>query len=97
MIFQIGASVTMLYKIANFYFLKIVYFLQYYKNCFFLQILEQPWVSNETEHLESVENIHITNDLKFKIFEDLWNKGFYITDGSKFGGDFLAYPGMNYS
>ena len=86
-----------MYKIANFYFLKMVFFYNIIKNCFFLQISEQPWVSNETEHLESVENIHITNELKFKIFEDLWNKGFYITDGSKFGGDFLAYPGMNYS
>ena len=65
------------------------------KGVFFFQISEQPWISNETEQLESVENIHITNELKSKIFEDLWNKGFYITDGSKFGGDFLAYPGMN--
>merc|ERR1712141_554472 len=42
-------------------------------NVLFQTFQEQPWVSNETEHLESVENIHITNELKFKIFEDLWN------------------------
>ena len=26
-------------------------------------------------------------------FADLWHKGFYITEGEKFGADFLAYPG----
>lgn len=31
--------------------------------------------------------------IKFKIFNDLWEKGYYLTSGSKFGGDFLAYPG----
>ncbi|KAI9015211.1 hypothetical protein BC832DRAFT_618824 [Gaertneriomyces semiglobifer] len=31
--------------------------------------------------------------LKFKVFSALWAKGYYITSGSKFGGDFLLYPG----
>ncbi|CAB3365989.1 Hypothetical predicted protein [Cloeon dipterum] len=31
--------------------------------------------------------------LKFKTFADLWRRGFYVTAGQKFGGDFLAYPG----
>lgn len=31
--------------------------------------------------------------LRCKIFHDLWSKGFYLTSASKFGGDFLAYPG----
>lgn len=31
--------------------------------------------------------------LKEKVFEDLWNKGNYVTGGEKFGGDFLLYPG----
>ena len=26
-------------------------------------------------------------------FFDLWRRGFFLTDGSKFGADFLAYPG----
>lgn len=30
---------------------------------------------------------------KMLVFEDLWNRGYYITPGAKFGGDFLAYPG----
>ena len=28
-----------------------------------------------------------------KIFSDLWEKGYFITNGSKFGGDYLVYPG----
>ncbi|XP_024086215.1 tRNA-splicing endonuclease subunit Sen34 [Cimex lectularius] len=31
--------------------------------------------------------------LKYKVFKDLWGKGYYITMGTKFGGDFLIYPG----
>ena len=32
-------------------------------------------------------------EVKRQVFGDLWQKGFYLTDGAKFGGDFLAYPG----
>ncbi|ORX63790.1 tRNA-intron endonuclease catalytic domain-like protein, partial [Basidiobolus meristosporus CBS 931.73] len=31
--------------------------------------------------------------LRYRIYVDLWDKGYYITPGSKFGGDFLLYPG----
>jgi len=31
--------------------------------------------------------------LRQDIFKDLWERGFYLTDGTKFGADFLAYPG----
>ncbi|XP_070209278.1 tRNA-splicing endonuclease subunit Sen34-like [Littorina saxatilis] len=27
------------------------------------------------------------------VFQDLWEKQYYLTSGQKFGGDFLAYPG----
>lgn len=35
-----------------------------------------------------------TTSTKCAVFEDLWNKGFYITKGQKFGGDFLVYLGI---
>jgi len=31
--------------------------------------------------------------LRYKVFKDLWSKGFYLTCGVKFGGDFLVYEG----
>mmetsp|Transcript_142830 Transcript_142830/g.249115 ORF Transcript_142830/g.249115 Transcript_142830/m.249115 type:complete len:292 (-) Transcript_142830:294-1169(-) len=31
--------------------------------------------------------------LQCVVFHDLWKKGWYITSGSKFGADFLLYPG----
>lgn len=34
-----------------------------------------------------------TNKLKCSVYEDLWDKGYYITSGRKFGGDFLVYLG----
>lgn len=40
-----------------------------------------------------VEKLQNYSVLKAKIYEDLWHKGYYITDGEKFGGDFLLYPG----
>ncbi|XP_050430616.1 tRNA-splicing endonuclease subunit Sen34 [Adelges cooleyi] len=31
--------------------------------------------------------------LRYKVFKDLWTKGFYLTCGIKFGGDYLVYNG----
>ncbi len=28
-----------------------------------------------------------------RVFRDLWDKGYYLTSGGKFGGDYLVYPG----
>ncbi|OXU21868.1 hypothetical protein TSAR_005214 [Trichomalopsis sarcophagae] len=30
---------------------------------------------------------------RYKVFKDIWEQGFYVTSGQKFGCDFLAYPG----
>ena len=30
-----------------------------------------------------------------EVFRNLWEKGFYMGGGSKFGGDWLVYPGMD--
>ena len=31
--------------------------------------------------------------LRYRVFEDFWQKGYFLTSGGKFGGDFLVYPG----
>lgn len=31
--------------------------------------------------------------LRYRVFKDLWEKNYYLTKASKFGGDFLVYPG----
>ncbi|XP_054156676.1 tRNA-splicing endonuclease subunit Sen34-like, partial [Oppia nitens] len=31
------------------------------------------------------------SELRYQVFKDLWNKNYYITDGIKFGCDFLCY------
>lgn len=33
------------------------------------------------------------DELKYRIFRDLWSKGYYVTMGNSFGGDFLIYKG----
>lgn len=33
------------------------------------------------------------HEARYKVFRDLWQKGYYLTSGGKFGGDFLVYPG----
>lgn len=40
-----------------------------------------------------VTDVTIENVRKYKVFKDLWNKGFFITTGDSFGCDFLTYPG----
>ncbi|XP_073427247.1 tRNA-splicing endonuclease subunit Sen34 isoform X2 [Dendrobates tinctorius] len=34
-----------------------------------------------------------SHEARYKVFRDLWQKGYYLTSGGKFGGDFLVYPG----
>jgi tRNA-splicing endonuclease subunit Sen34 len=58
--------------------------------------LSLPWNEDASERLTpakwdwpATEKDHI----RYKIFKSLWEKGFYISKGSKFGGDFLLYPG----
>ena len=34
---------------------------------------------------------------KCTVFRDLWDKGYYMGGGLKFGGDFLVYPGISIS
>lgn len=29
----------------------------------------------------------------YRVFKDFWTKGYYVTSASKFGGDYLVYPG----
>ncbi|XP_066463828.1 tRNA-splicing endonuclease subunit Sen34 [Eleutherodactylus coqui] len=33
------------------------------------------------------------HEARYRVFRDLWQKGYYLTNGGKFGGDFLVYPG----
>lgn len=54
----------------------------------------QPWIQNETESQILVQDwTYLGTEVKNRTFQDLWHKNFFITDGTKFGGDFLAYPG----
>lgn len=31
--------------------------------------------------------------LQYMTYKDLWNRGYFITNGRKFGGEYLVYPG----
>ncbi|XP_066484282.1 tRNA-splicing endonuclease subunit Sen34 [Tiliqua scincoides] len=33
------------------------------------------------------------HEIRYSVFTSLWEQGYYVTSGSKFGGDFLVYPG----
>ena len=53
-----------------------------------------PWTSKDD--IQIVEWKYPSTEkqqLRYKTFKDLWEKGYYLTNGEKFGGDFLAYPG----
>lgn len=67
-----------------------------------LPILYSPFVVEymfETGLIKK-EDYHLWNNkftekelLIYEIYKDLWKKGYYVTNGSKFGGDFLIYNG----
>ena len=63
---------------------------------------EQTWVDmhiksdiNEAYPLLKASDIQLTPEekLKYDVFCHLHNQGYYLTDGLKFGGHFLVYPG----
>jgi len=31
--------------------------------------------------------------MRYTVFKDLWERGYYLSTAAKFGGDYLAYPG----
>uniref|UniRef100_A0A8C3S9I9 tRNA-splicing endonuclease subunit Sen34 n=1 Tax=Chelydra serpentina TaxID=8475 RepID=A0A8C3S9I9_CHESE len=33
------------------------------------------------------------HEARYRVFRELWGRGYYLSGGSKFGGDFLVYPG----
>ncbi|XP_072463581.1 tRNA-splicing endonuclease subunit Sen34 isoform X1 [Notamacropus eugenii] len=33
------------------------------------------------------------HELRYRVYKDLWERGYFLTSGGKFGGDFLVYPG----
>lgn len=45
------------------------------------------------EVIKAVPNI---DPFKYRVFCDLWEKGYWLTIGSAFGGDFLLYPGEQF-
>ena len=46
------------------------------------------WLGNEC--------FALLQSLKYRVFCDLWRKGYYLTNGLKYGGDYLVYPGTVY-
>ncbi|XP_074872132.1 tRNA-splicing endonuclease subunit Sen34 [Carettochelys insculpta] len=36
---------------------------------------------------------HPAHETRYQVFRELWGRGYYLSGGSKFGGDFLVYPG----
>ena len=51
----------------------------------------QPWLNHD--FYQVFDWTYHGKEIKRQAYRDLWQKGFYLTDGAKFGGDFLAYPG----
>ena len=73
--------------------------LQYPVSCFIYILLylfsEDPWTTPEDYiPLEFPLPSSYLQILRFRVFEDFHSKrNYYLTPGTKFGGDFLAYPG----
>nr|CAG4651415.1 EOG090X0G6M [Simocephalus serrulatus] len=57
-----------------------------------VQIFTRPhWTCQANSVLPS--DYKMSHTCRSRVFTDLWGKGYYITAGEKFGGDFLVYPG----
>ena len=52
------------------------------------------WVSNSARAPRELHLTHLrAGQLRYAVFRDLWANGHYLSPASKFGGDYLAYPG----
>lgn len=60
-----------------------------------VQLLNEcPWLSKPEAKLASWHFPETAIErLRYEVFKNLWEKGYYLTAGGKFGGDFLVYPG----
>lgn len=55
--------------------------------------LESKLSESDAKVVKSEDVMKRTTSLKYKVYEDLYGRGYYVTGGHKFGGDFLAYLG----
>ncbi|XP_062606664.1 tRNA-splicing endonuclease subunit Sen34-like [Saccostrea cucullata] len=53
---------------------------------------ESPYVDEEVPAVWSFPTTE-RDHLRYHVYRDLWNQGYFLSNGSKFGGDFLVYPG----
>lgn len=53
-----------------------------------------PWVKRD-DYVEAEWKYPETAEerLRYLIYKDLWEQGFFLTSGKKFGADYLVYPG----
>lgn len=41
----------------------------------------------------TITDIQVKDEVKYRVYKDLWERDFFVTNGHSFGSDFLAYPG----
>lgn len=59
-----------------------------------LKIIAYPWLREKDIKVATWNYPTTINEtLRYRTYKDLWERGFYVSSGEKFGGDFLAYPG----
>lgn len=52
---------------------------------------EFPFPSQLT--CRTITDIQVKAEVKYRVYKDLWERDFFVTNGHSFGSDFLAYPG----
>lgn len=55
--------------------------------------LVYPWIDKDIKTVEWKYPSNYKQQLRYKTYKNLWEKGYYVSSGEKFGGDFLVYPG----
>lgn len=55
--------------------------------------IENPWINRTYKEAEWTFPSNAMQNLRYRVFKEFWEQGYFLTHGSKFGGDFLVYPG----
>ncbi|EGC33290.1 hypothetical protein DICPUDRAFT_36938 [Dictyostelium purpureum] len=64
-----------------------------FNNDIFIYTSTEEAIENEPTSRVWRDKRNSEDELKYTVFKDLWNRGYYISGGSKFGGTFLVYKG----
>lgn len=66
---------------------------KYYDNSVRVHLPTACNIGSNLDHFNQKDILRDNEHVRFVVYKDLWERGYYVTSAEKFGGDFLVYIG----